>query len=456
MVASAGKFPGGYYQNAFETAGELEESGSSGRIDTDIAASEHSSAPMRKCISLNSRRQNRFGVPTHVLPLVSLSRSERKELIRRLRLELEQTRIMLKKLELQWTNGISVASSSDILSCSNAANGPHAASFGRSVVTKSATGKKSIPTNKGHGLSKRIGSQKTQSAKEVSASSTTNIVLMKQCGTLLKRMMSHQYGWVFNEPVDVVKLNIPDYLTIIKHPMDLGTVKKKISSGLYSNPLEFLADVRLTFKNALEYNPPGHDVYAMADTLSKFFEVRWKTIEKKLPRTESLLEKSEPSEDLEIIETSPAKKIKLTSFQDEFPGPVKRVMTDEEKHNLGRELESLLGEMPANIIDFLRKQSSSGTDGGEDEIEIDIDELSDDTLFTLRKLLDEYLEEKQKNLARGEPCEIELLNESGPSNSAIHHHRGCPLFLSCLHRIWLSGLYARSFCPLDASQMMCF
>ena len=81
-------------------------------------------------------------------------------------------------------------------------------------------------------------------------------MLMKQCETLLNRLMSHQFGWVFNTPVDVVTLKIPDYFTVIKHPMDLGTVKSKLSSGQYSSPLGFAADVRLMFSNCYKYNPP--------------------------------------------------------------------------------------------------------------------------------------------------------------------------------------------------------
>ncbi|KAI5431072.1 hypothetical protein KIW84_035290, partial [Lathyrus oleraceus] len=63
--------------------------------------------------------------------------------------------------------------------------------------------------------------------------------------------------------------------------------------------------------------------------------------------------------------------------------------------------------------------SSNGRDCGEDEIEIDIDVLGDDTLFTLRKLLDDFLHEKQNNKENVEVCEIEVLNDSGPSNSSL-------------------------------------
>ncbi|KAG4167223.1 hypothetical protein ERO13_A13G180700v2 [Gossypium hirsutum] len=101
------------------------------------------------------------------------------------------------------------------------------------------------------------------------------------------------------------------------------------------------------------------------------------------------------------------------------PEPIRHIMTDREKHNLSTKLESLLGELPENIVDFLKEQSSSDGQMGEDEIEIDIDALSHETLYKLGKLLDDYLLKKQKNQAKAESCEIELLNESGFSNSSM-------------------------------------
>jgi hypothetical protein len=45
------------------------------------------------------------------------------------------------------------------------------------------------------------------------------------CLDILQELMAHEYGWVFNTPVDPILLNIPDYFDIIKNPMDLGTIK---------------------------------------------------------------------------------------------------------------------------------------------------------------------------------------------------------------------------------------
>ncbi|XP_054794111.1 transcription factor GTE8-like isoform X2 [Prosopis cineraria] len=386
-MAKSSRYSEGYCGNAVAPAGESEGSGSSGQIDTEITVSEDSSVPTRKCISLNSSHRDPFGVPMQVLPLSKLSPFERKDLVRRLRSELEQIRLLQKK------------------------------------------GKKLNPAGNKSRAWNRASTGKFASAAQTCSPNTANAMLMKQCEALLKRLMNHQYAWVFNTPVDVVKLNLPDYFTIIKHPMDLGTVKGKITSGAYSSPLEFVADVRTTFSNAMTYNPPGNDVHIMADTLSKYFEVRWKAIEKKLPRTDPL-PLPEKSDTLGAVETArpmpPSKKRKITSLplSSDVRPPAKRIMTDEEKNSLGRELESLLGELPVHIIDFLKEKSLNGRDCGEEEIEIDIDDLSDDTLFTLRKLLDDYLQEKQKDISKAEPCEIELLNDSGPSNSSLQPFKG--------------------------------
>ncbi|KAK9086059.1 hypothetical protein Sjap_026470 [Stephania japonica] len=105
--------------------------------------------------------------------------------------------------------------------------------------------------------------------------------VMQQCGSLLRKLMNHQYGFVFNKPVDPVVLQIPDYFDIISEPMDLGTIKKKLENGVYSSTNEFAADVRLTFSNAMKYNPPTNWVHELAGELSRTFTLGWKSLESK-------------------------------------------------------------------------------------------------------------------------------------------------------------------------------
>uniref|UniRef100_A0A3Q2XEY1 Bromodomain containing 3a n=1 Tax=Hippocampus comes TaxID=109280 RepID=A0A3Q2XEY1_HIPCM len=101
---------------------------------------------------------------------------------------------------------------------------------------------------------------------------------MHSCSLLVKEMLSKKhfaYAWPFHLPVDAKALGLHDYHDIIKHPMDLGTIKKKLDNRQYRDPQEFAADVRLMFSNCYKYNPPGHDVVAMARKLQDVFEMRF-------------------------------------------------------------------------------------------------------------------------------------------------------------------------------------
>lgn len=101
-------------------------------------------------------------------------------------------------------------------------------------------------------------------------------VTTQQCSSILKTLMTHRFGWVFNQPVDPVALKIPDYFSIITDPMDLGTVKSKLERNLYQASEEFAADIRLTFSNAMLYNPPGNHVHKIAKELLEAFEKKWR------------------------------------------------------------------------------------------------------------------------------------------------------------------------------------
>jgi hypothetical protein len=94
----------------------------------------------------------------------------------------------------------------------------------------------------------------------------------------------------------------------------------------------------------------------MAVSMAKFFEVRWKPIEKKLhvSASQHLPSKSGICEDVETIKQMPPnKKRKVTSVDYDKPKPIKQKMSEEQRLKLGGELESWLGEMPVNVIDFL-------------------------------------------------------------------------------------------------------
>ncbi|XP_028590388.2 E3 ubiquitin-protein ligase TRIM33 isoform X5 [Podarcis muralis] len=88
----------------------------------------------------------------------------------------------------------------------------------------------------------------------------------RKCERLLLYLYCHELSIEFQEPVPA---SIPNYYKIIKKPMDLSTVKKKLQkkhSQHYQTPEDFVADVRLIFKNCERFNEMMKVVQVYAET----------------------------------------------------------------------------------------------------------------------------------------------------------------------------------------------
>ncbi|KAF5911125.1 hypothetical protein HPG69_001092 [Diceros bicornis minor] len=88
---------------------------------------------------------------------------------------------------------------------------------------------------------------------------------------VLKALWKHNFSWPFQQPVDAVKLQLPDYYTIIKNPMDLNTIKKRLEHKYYAKASECIEDFNTMFSNCYLYNKPGDDIVLMAQALEKLF-----------------------------------------------------------------------------------------------------------------------------------------------------------------------------------------
>ncbi|XP_061970111.1 histone acetyltransferase GCN5-like isoform X1 [Populus nigra] len=90
--------------------------------------------------------------------------------------------------------------------------------------------------------------------------------------SLLKQSMhDHVDAWPFKEPVDAC--DVPDYYDIIKDPMDLKTMSKRVESEQYYVTLEmFIADVKRMCANARTYNTPDTIYYKCATRLEAHFQ----------------------------------------------------------------------------------------------------------------------------------------------------------------------------------------
>lgn len=78
----------------------------------------------------------------------------------------------------------------------------------------------------------------------------------------------------FGQPVDPVALGLGNYFDVVKHPMDLGTVRQTLEMRLYRNVQDLVDDVMQTFENARTYNRAGTEVHNLAKKLRTMFSER--------------------------------------------------------------------------------------------------------------------------------------------------------------------------------------
>lgn len=71
----------------------------------------------------------------------------------------------------------------------------------------------------------------------------------------------------FLKPVDYKGMGLDDYPLIIKHPMDLSTVRKKLKSSKYNSFEEVVVDLNLVWDNCRTYNQIGSFIVQQADAM---------------------------------------------------------------------------------------------------------------------------------------------------------------------------------------------
>ena len=92
---------------------------------------------------------------------------------------------------------------------------------------------------------------------------------IKKLKEIFGKMEKDKKALGFLEPVDYKGLQLFDYPTIIKHPMDLGTCKKKLLNGEYKIFQELMDDLNLIWENCRTYNLPESDIVKCANDCEK-------------------------------------------------------------------------------------------------------------------------------------------------------------------------------------------
>eukprot|EP00210_Caulerpa_lentillifera_P001621 g1559.t1 len=289
------------------------------------------------------------------------------------------------------------------------------------------------------------------SSRSPAASSSQRVDFYDKCMKVLEDTINglgNEAG-VFTAPVDLREA--PDYFNIVKEPMDLETIRKRLERGFYENPRDFSEDMRLVWSNCALYNKKGEYIERLGRRGSLCFERNWAMSglaeEPRLKRLNAgrPAQKYEPEElNMETptkkstkgtARANPKAKSKLQSKTgtksapagaaevDDISSKVENVahedrnMSEDDMRNLVTCLRSLGDSMLEDVIMIIRENGNFDMKKDEsEEIELDLSELNNRTLWKL----DAYLKEHrvQPNTESGVVVNTVSTSESSSSFSS--------------------------------------
>ncbi|XP_027756734.1 bromodomain-containing protein 8 isoform X2 [Empidonax traillii] len=89
-----------------------------------------------------------------------------------------------------------------------------------------------------------------------------HLLLKKTLLTIWRMIASHRYSSPFLKPVS--EKQAPGYRDVVKRPMDLTSIKRRLAKGHIQSMIQFQCDLMLMFQNAVMYNSSDHHVFHIA------------------------------------------------------------------------------------------------------------------------------------------------------------------------------------------------
>ncbi|KAH9385750.1 uncharacterized protein NEMAJ01_0646 [Nematocida major] len=198
----------------------------------------------------------------------------------------------------------------------------------------------------------------------------------------ISKSKHRRINWPFLEPVD--ESLVPNYYALIKHPMDISTMKKKLVSGKYQGTDEFVRDFDIMISNCHTFNTEGTEVYVCATKLDALFKQIF--MDKK---------KKKAGDDAARISA-------LKSLIAQYEGELRRLERRpappefgyEEKVKLKKRVEALPHNRMKSVVAFIQ-QNVPYTLVDQDEIEVNLDELDQSALARLSDVIQETCVQEQ-------------------------------------------------------------
>ncbi|KAL3142521.1 hypothetical protein ABBQ38_002843 [Trebouxia sp. C0009 RCD-2024] len=218
----------------------------------------------------------------------------------------------------------------------------------------------------------------------------------------VRTSLGSHFAPFFDRPVDS-KL-VPDYYSVIKRPMDLGTLKQKLHDGHYGAPQQFAEDMRQIWTNCHLYNKKETPIDRAGRQAEQLFSEKWNrsgfaAADARARRNNAgvAAPKFEPNEygppEKKLQRRTSGSKNGRTAarkngYDQVYSAPMPKNIVE---HHRQQEMAQLLSDMDAGDLDgaikIIKEDESMADVVGEQELELDFDALSPMTISKLDKYL---------------------------------------------------------------------
>jgi hypothetical protein len=182
---------------------------------------------------------------------------------------------------------------------------------------------------------------------------------------LIKFLEQQPEAQEFMRPVDFATLGLDDYPQMIKQPMDISTVKKKLRSSKYQSTTDALADLQLIWDNCKAYNVYG-------SVMSK----------QPITKQAEAMERHMTSYSAQRSLSQPKKRLR-----DDVPElRTYEQLTYEDKIELSERVRRVSHETMAQIVLLVQKECPPAYEEIDDErIQVKVDKLDRDTFIKINE-----------------------------------------------------------------------
>lgn len=218
--------------------------------------------------------------------------------------------------------------------------------------------------------------------------------IKESCLQIMDKVMKRPCAALFLEPVDPERDGAPNYYNVVKRPVDLGTIRKRLENDEYSNIGAWNRDMNLIWGNAEKFNGKDSIPCLLAKEIQRAYEKEFKQI-KALDLHKWAQEVSNLKDHLDNLLDSPPDPVTKFATISEKPDPNQlKPFTDEEMDIFIRSSMMLTSKQDGKKMLHIIRLHDPGFTGPDQNGFVNVGQLS----VTILHLLRDYINQRLSDL----------------------------------------------------------